>query len=412
MKTCSILFFLLLSFNLNAQINFEKGYYLDNQQKRFDGFIKNYDWKNNPTEFEFKTNLEDTQTQIHNIGEISEFGIDQVSTYKRFIVNIEKSSNNTNSLTTESEPIWNKETLFLKVISSGKAILYQYKDGNISKYFYQIKNQPVEQLVMIKYIDNENQEIKSNNYFKRQLYTNVNCGDMDMAYFDKITFAKNDLIKHFERFNSCSGDIVKLAEKTTKGAFHLKAALGGYMSSLSIKDLNSFKNLGTNIDSKLVLSIGAEAEYILPFNKNKWSLFIQPNYQSYSASKSYTKPDLISSLNPTVTFDTDIKYSFIELPIGLRHYMFLNDHSKLFLNAMISLNFTTSGNMVFYRDRTKIDDLDISAPSGYAVGFGYNYKNKISLELRYNLARNLLANYNEWKANYSSYGLLASYYIF
>ncbi|MBS7786292.1 hypothetical protein KIH23_03200 [Flavobacterium sp. CYK-55] len=411
MKNITYAFVLLFGLIVNAQIKFEKGYYINNNKQRVEGYIKDQDWKNNPSDFEFKTNLNETQSQQIQLFEALEFGIEGVSTYRRFEVKIEKTVADSNFLNSESEPQWSQETLFLKVISEGSATLYQYKKANLQKFFFQLKNEPVQQLVWIKYIDTENQQIKSNSQYKRQLFAQVNCG-MDMPYFDKIGYSKSDLVKHFEQYNVCKGDVIKVVEKTTKGSFHLKSALGVFLTKLSIADINNYKNLGTDISGKLVPSIGFEAEYILPFNKNKWSLFIHPNYQKYSVQKSYEKANLISSIDPTVQYELEADYSFIELPIGLRHYMFLNSNSKIFLDAMINLNFTTAGNMVFYREDSKIDDLEISAPSGYAVGLGYNYKNIGSIELRYNLVRNILANYNQWEANYSSVGIIATYSLF
>ena len=51
------LFFLLtiiLSLNSYSQVSFEKGYHIDNNDQKISCLIKNLDWKNNPTKFEFK----------------------------------------------------------------------------------------------------------------------------------------------------------------------------------------------------------------------------------------------------------------------------------------------------------------------------------------------------------------------
>lgn len=50
-----ILFLLItiLSLNCYSQISFQKGYYIDNTNQKINCLIKNIDWKNNPTEFEY-----------------------------------------------------------------------------------------------------------------------------------------------------------------------------------------------------------------------------------------------------------------------------------------------------------------------------------------------------------------------
>ena len=47
----SFLFYLTFSY---SQITFEKGYFISNDGIKTECFIKNLDWRNNPTEFEYK----------------------------------------------------------------------------------------------------------------------------------------------------------------------------------------------------------------------------------------------------------------------------------------------------------------------------------------------------------------------
>ena len=53
--TYSLLFLSFIGF---TQIRFEKGYFITNYGKRIDCFIKDIDWKNNPTKFDYKLNEE------------------------------------------------------------------------------------------------------------------------------------------------------------------------------------------------------------------------------------------------------------------------------------------------------------------------------------------------------------------
>ena len=101
---------------------------------------------------------------------------------------------------------------------------------------------------------------------------------------------------------------------------YLKAGVKN--SSLEIE--NSLSHLrDTNFGTKLGFSVGIEAEFILPFNNNKWALLIEPTYQYFNTKKE--TPDLTSEIN----------YSSIEIPIGVRHYMFINQKSKIFINGLI-----------------------------------------------------------------------------
>lgn len=181
MKNLLLITILFCSTLSLAQITFEKGYYISNSGDRTACFIKNIDWRNNPKEFEYKIKAEDSQSKKETIASIQEFGIDNVSKYKRFKVNIERSGSELNYLSKSKNPIWKEETLFLKLLTEGDANLYGFSEENLNRYFYETKSTPLEQLVYFKYLsdeknevsDNYNEHIKINNKFRQQLYNNV-----------------------------------------------------------------------------------------------------------------------------------------------------------------------------------------------------------------------------------------------
>ena len=70
----------MLSFNSYSQISFEKGYYIDNDNKKINCLIKNIDWMNNPTEFEYKLPENDNSKRI-TIRSVKEFGVYNSSKY-------------------------------------------------------------------------------------------------------------------------------------------------------------------------------------------------------------------------------------------------------------------------------------------------------------------------------------------
>ena len=145
MKKQLLLFLtVLLSFNSYSQISFEKGYYINNNNQKTNCLIKNIDWKNNPTEFEYKL-YENSESKETNIKLIKEFGIDNISKYVRNTVNIDRSRETINNLSNDRNPIFKEEEVFLKVLVEGKANLYQYDDGNLRKYFYNKENSNIEQ---------------------------------------------------------------------------------------------------------------------------------------------------------------------------------------------------------------------------------------------------------------------------
>ncbi len=128
---------LIAIFNINAfsQIQFEKGYFISNKNEKIECLIRNNDWKNNPTEFDFKL-TKDSESQSLNISTIKEFSIPGSFKFIRAPVKIDRSTDIASLLGTDRNPKWESDTLFLKVLVEGKATLYSYSKGNLFRFFF------------------------------------------------------------------------------------------------------------------------------------------------------------------------------------------------------------------------------------------------------------------------------------
>jgi hypothetical protein len=141
MKKQLVLLLTIAVFSINAysQNTFEKGYFINNNNQKTECLIKNNDWKSNPSSFEYKES-ENSEIIVVDITSAKEFGIYTLSKYVRSTVKLDKSSVNINELSTEKEPAFIEEILFLKVLVEGKSNLYHYLDGNIQRFFYNKDN--------------------------------------------------------------------------------------------------------------------------------------------------------------------------------------------------------------------------------------------------------------------------------
>ncbi len=104
-KQISLLLFTILSFNIYSQVLFEKGYYINNVGQKIDCLIKNFDWKNNPTDIEYKL-IENSDSKYENIKSIKEFGINNNVKYFRRILKIDKSIEDIDNLSFDRKPIF------------------------------------------------------------------------------------------------------------------------------------------------------------------------------------------------------------------------------------------------------------------------------------------------------------------
>ena len=207
-------FMVILAVNSYAQISFEKGYFITNSNERFECLIKNIDWKNNPTSFKYKLLNSDEKKEVI-IDDVMEFGIYNESKYIRSTVEIDKSSDHLDRLSTSRNPIFNKETLFLEVLTEGDANLYLYRKGMSKRFFYDIKNSDKKQLIHKRYVitlkslgkqKRYKKEFASNvnNRYKQQLASNLRCSLITINDLHKLEYRKKDLIKYFAKYNSCN----------------------------------------------------------------------------------------------------------------------------------------------------------------------------------------------------------------
>lgn len=306
----------ILTINCHAQISFDKGYFINDNNQKIICQIKNMDWKNNPTEFDYRLS-EYSELKKENIKSVKEFVIDNNSKYIKATVDIDRSSSNIMNISTKSNPIFNREVLFLKVLVEGKSNLYEYYDGGLIRYFYTYENSNIQQLIFKPYLDDENNIIKNNTY-KQQLWTNLKCAGFEISKIEKVDYNKSDLVRFFTEYSKCHNyDLVYFEQKQKKDLFNLTIRPRINSSSLTIQ--NSIDNSqDINFDNEIGFGFGLETEFILPFNKNKWSIILEPSYQNFKSQKTSYSTNVSGGI-----FIAKADYSSIEIPVSIRHYLYL-----------------------------------------------------------------------------------------
>ena len=388
-----------------AQINFEPGYIINNQGAKTECLIRNVAWKNSPLTFDYKP-AEGAQAITANLSDFTEFNVSGY-TFKRFTVNLDRSTGDYDRMSVTKEPEYLLETIYLRKLTQGDAVLYKYEDGNLIRFFYSKGNDVPVQLVYKPYRDGE--KIGHNYSFKGQLYNLMKDKSTDRDKYKFLNYDEKDLTRLFLKYNGATEEEIKSNNSGEKSVFHLKVTPGINFASSN----NSKKDAEGSFDlkSKPQFRIGLEAEWVLGFNKNKWSLFIEPNYQKYedSGSKSYGE-----GLSQIVNL-WQVSYQYIDIPLGIRHYLFLNQNAKIFINVAYQYSFVMgeSGSTFNYKSAFSSYERKAKASnsSGVLAGVGFSYK-ALSIEARYNFRREIFTNYGDWSSKYSSYGILLGYKIF
>ncbi len=409
-KLITLLIF-AISLTNYAQIKFEKGYFINNANKKIACFIKNIDWRNNPTAFEYKLSNNE-KPKIGNIINVKEFGVYGYSKYKRFVVDIDRSSNKLSELSNIRTLSFKEETIFLKVLIEGDADLFLYENNSLRRYFYKTKKIKIEQLAF-KQFYNKDGDIQKNERFKQQLWINLTCDGVSKKGIQNMGYNEVDLTKLFSRYNQCSDkNYVNKDTQKKRDLFNLTLRPGISQTKLLIDNLTYISNFydrveffKTEFDNKFVFRFGIEAEFIMPFNKNKWAIFIEPTYKSYKTEK---KQNQQINLIETRVKNVKVDYKYIELPIGVRYYFFLNKKSKIFINGAYVINHSINSVI----DDDTLYTFNIKANANFVFGLGYNYNNKFSLEIRAATNRGLLRDNLSWYTKYKSTSIIVGYTIF
>lgn len=386
-----------------SQISFENGYYITNSNEKVACQIRNVDWKNTPIEFEYRLS-EHSETQKMGIPEVKEFGVYNFSKFVRAKVDMDRSSDNIQNLSANKHPKYQQEEIFLNVLIEGEANLYEYIDGHLKRYFFNLDTIDIQPLVYKAYRFSAT-EIGANNQFRQQLLNHLKCDSMNGMDIERLTYKKDRLIAYFIQYHHCHGMAFTNYYERQKSAFFnvsLRPRLNS--SSLTIENQPSGSR-NTDFGHKLGFGLGVELEFVLPFNKNKWSIFVEPTYQSFKADKTREVTNISGQI-----LIAEVDYNSIEIPIGVRHYFFLNSNSKLFLNFAYVVEVALDSTIEFKRgDGSVIGDLEMKSSNNIALGAGYKINDKYSVELRYLTSKNNLGYHNTYDSDYRSVSLIFGY---
>jgi hypothetical protein len=385
---------------LIAQTSFEKGSYIDNAGNRSEGFIKNLDWKDNPTSFEFSKTADGENSVSKTIQQVKSFEVTSVSLYERHRVNIDRASQVINDLGYNRNPEMKEETLFLKVMLDGKNKLYRYRDNKTLKLYYKKGAGDINALVYKRYLTPD-QGLTSNNYYQQQLLNEFKCDSGKLPRPSSIQYTSGDILNFFQKYNTCSGvQNIEVDQREKRSTVQITAVAGMNANSYNV-DAGS-----ANIDfgSSTTPVFGIEIEYIMPFNNNKWSIFADTRFASFESEKIIESPIILGTQLPfqKVTLD----YSSIDFSLGFRHYFFLSDTSKIFANLSYAIEVSAKSDIDFER----VGDINANNPVGtYGLGIGYTYKD-LRIEARYNGTKNHFGkDFGRGFSEYNSFMLTLGY---
>lgn len=427
MKKISLLLFMLLSAFYYSQADFKSGYFINENNQKVECLIRDYDWPTVPSQIRYKMS-ENSEVLTINFDKMKAFQIfDTPHYYQKDVIAVDRSTENPNVNLTP-------ETVVVQVLIDGSASLFT--DNKV--YFYQVGNEEKKQLVQKQYL--EGSAFRTDNWFRKDLKQTLSCGNMD-ARIEKLGYDKLSLTRFFKNYNECADTsyVDYTSINRTKTKVNMKVAVGaGFHNNFSADVKFRTESAGQwtktqdyKTDPNLV--IGAEFEVILPFSHENWGVIFTPVYQSIKGRSTETYYNQFSSpystfvpsMGETVHYhtynfelSTENKYSYLELPVGVRKYFHLNNQSKVFVDGSAGLLFSMSETEEKYtfteingnpdRPYIRLDKHESSQNrfTFFKIGAGYMFNKKYLISANYYLRKEI------YNSSGSSISLLFSYKLF
>src|SRR5690606_20267227 len=122
-----------------------------------------------------------------------------------------------------------------------------------------------------------------NSNFRQQLFNDLKCEGITIADFKSLNYKIKELVKSFTNYNKCADpEFVHIESKQRKDLFNLSLRPGLSQNSFSVES-STFDTRNRNFESSVNFRFGVEVEFILPYNKNKWGIVIEPTWRDFKS---------------------------------------------------------------------------------------------------------------------------------
>ncbi len=376
---------------MSAQIVFDPGYFIDNSGNRVECFIRYRQSTFTPTDFKYKRTQE-SAVETGVMDEVEEFGVTNYALYVRKTVLIDTSSQNLTTISDHPEPELQTRTVFLEALVSGLATLYKYVDKQRVFFFFEKTDTGLQQLIFKQYQKTPT-ALGTNEGYKQQLFEHVYCEQIPLTDITNMRYREKEVKAYFLKYNSClSDEATDIQSGTHKTQLHLTAREG-----VSVADMHLIRpNYSIDFLPQLSFRPGFEFALSPPVNKGKWELTAEPIFQ-YFTSETRT-------IN-----EGKANYYSLEVPLGIRYYMYLNNGARFFTNINYSIDFPFTSNVeiysLFYRIRSRPKGLPTN------VGIGFDVNQRLQFEFRAG-RRKILDNYFVYPPHYRTLSFIVGYRLF
>ena len=398
-----LLFLVFLTQQLAAQIAFKPGYLITNKGVKKECLLKNAGIENSGKKYLYKYSSSDS-VQWVDLKKVKEFGVYNKNRFIRSEIELDNSSNQIKHLkdTLNHQRLEKGYAFLQEVISSEHASLYSFLHEGNEYFFYKKKNSNIENLIFKKYVkqiaSGLESEVYYDNRYQKQLELNLPCS----AKTQRLSYSRRPLVRYFRTYIKENNGELQTETKKQEGKFLVKANAGVNFSSYSMEDKKKLSK--HNFSNESGLTIGLTAEYLFPFNRNKWGLFAGVYYADITSY--YTN----STNSGTNLPNSELELKDISIPFGIVHYIHFNKQFRFFLKGGVNASFYKGGKTFEIGEADKSDQLRDSAVN-LIFGAGFNY-GRFQAEASYFIPRNLISLTDIYDSEFNQLNITVGFTLF
>lgn len=332
-----------------SQSNYKAGYVVTLQGDTIKGYIDYREWSKNPSAVTFKKDIASKQNEQYTILNTSAFALYGFESYKRFVLWVSGDKTNVTDLTIGADTTRALDTVFLRVLNTGKNVtLYAYSDELKERFFISENgNQPVELIHRLYFDPAQNSNIITQNSYRlqlQQLAAKYQPDDKKLpGSIQNANYSIKYLLPLVIEINGMDKNSQFITTDRSRSQFFAGIAVNVINTRLNISAINltgpnEFSNAKTNTTVLPGLVIGND----FYLNKNVGTVVLRVQMGvSYNSAK-FSE---IEQANSSDQF-TSI-YKFTQLTISFNPNLLVNIYnkpaSKVYVEAGPSINYSFYG---------------------------------------------------------------------
>jgi hypothetical protein len=363
----------LISF---AQGLIEPGYYIDIKGEKHQGyFVINDVQQSYPPYFLFIKKRASAPDTLYN-SQLAEVKVLDFH-YERRQVKIYDAQATTNI----SEPKFKQTTIFLKTELQGHASLFSYMLDEKFTYFLGVGDEKPIQLIYQEFLKQGNRT-STNVRFQFQMKEQLTCSKS--IKFDELKYRRKDLIRALSADNKCMASDYHVYSGLSGLSFkYLNIGVIGGVSALNLESTQVLlKTQMAHFSPVQLPQFGLELEYLIPPFSNRFSLFINGQYQHFSDEKEVNAEgsDQMATLN----------YQTIQASAGVRAHFRVKEYARVFLDLGYGKDFEVGdGISIHYTISNPFKTPQL--PGHLTGGVGLALLNRYIIEARFKHLNNTLS---------------------